>query len=96
MLAPDKQKHFWAGLAVAILAGPLVYPLAYLIVLFLWPGIAAFLTIPLTGAITAAVAGAVKEIIWDWLLKKCTPEFLDFLATAIGGIVGCLVLKLFC
>ena len=29
----------------------------------------------------AVLAGAGKELIWDLLLKKGTPEFMDFVAT---------------
>jgi hypothetical protein len=47
---------------------------------------------PLIGLATAAVVGALKEIIWDWLLKKGTPEFLDFVATVAGGVLGAVVL----
>ena len=43
---------------------------------------------PLIGLITTAIVGALKEIIWDWLLKKGTPEFLDFVATVAGGVIG--------
>ena len=49
---------------------------------------------PLIGLIAAAIVGALKEIIWDWLLKRGTPEFLDFLATALGGVIGYMVVKL--
>ena len=49
---------------------------------------------PLIGFITAAIVGALKEIIWDWLLKKGTPEFMDFLATALGGAIAYMVIKL--
>ncbi len=49
---------------------------------------------PLIGFIAAAIVGALKEIIWDWLLKKGTPEFMDFLATALGGVIGYMVVKL--
>ena len=49
---------------------------------------------PLIGLATAAVVGALKEIIWDWLLKKGTPEFLDFVATVAGGLIGLAILKL--
>jgi len=49
---------------------------------------------PLIGLITAAIVGAPKEIIWDWLLKKGTPEFMDFLATALGGGIAYMVIKL--
>jgi hypothetical protein len=49
---------------------------------------------PLIGLIAAAIVGALKEIIWDWLLKRGTPEFLDFLATALGGAIAYAVIKL--
>ena len=49
---------------------------------------------PIVGLVTAAVVGALKEIIWDWLLKKGTPELLDFVATVAGGVIGYLLLKL--
>ena len=70
----DKIKHFFAGLAIAIVAG-----LSFC---------------PLIGLATAAVIGALKEIVWDWLLKKGTPEFLDFVATVAGGVIGYTLLKL--
>ena len=56
--------------------------------------IAGLLFCPLVGLVTAAVVGALKEIIWDWLLKKGTPEPLDFVATVAGGVIGYLLLKL--
>jgi hypothetical protein len=49
---------------------------------------------PLIGLIAAAIVGALKEIIWDWLLKRGTPEFLDFLATALGGAIAYMTVKL--
>ncbi len=49
---------------------------------------------PLIGLIAAAIVGALKEIIWDWLLKKGTPEFMDFLATALGGAIVYMVVKI--
>ena len=49
---------------------------------------------PLIGLIAAAIVGALKEIIWDWLLKKGTPEFMDFLATALGGTIAYMVVKI--
>lgn len=56
--------------------------------------LAGLLFCPLFGLLTAAVVGALKEIIWDWLLKKGTPEWWDFWATVVGGIVGLVVLRL--
>jgi len=45
------------------------------------------------GLLIAAAVGALKEIIWDWLLKKGTPELLDFVATVAGGVIGYTLLK---
>jgi hypothetical protein len=56
--------------------------------------LAGLLFCPLTGLIVAAVVGALKEIVWDWLLKKGTPELLDFVATVAGGVIGYTLLKL--
>lgn len=50
--------------------------------------LAGLLFCPFIGLVTAAVVGALKEIIWDWLLKKGTPEPLDFVATVAGGVIG--------
>ena len=47
---------------------------------------------PTWGLLTAVVVGALKEISWDWLLKKGTPEFLDFVATVLGGALGAVIL----
>jgi hypothetical protein len=53
---------------------------------------AGLLFCPIVGLATAAVVGALKEIIWDWLLKKGTPELLDFVATVAGGVLGAVIL----
>ncbi len=53
--------------------------------------LAGLLFCPLIGLATAAVIGALKETIWDWWLKKGTPEFMDFVATVVGG-VGAVIL----
>ena len=55
--------------------------------------LAGLLFYPLVGLVTAAVVGALKEIVWDWLLKKGTPELLDFVATVAGGVIGYTLLK---
>ena len=47
---------------------------------------------PMFGLLIAAAVGALKEIIWDRLLKKGTPEFLDFVATVAGGVLGAVIL----
>ena len=53
---------------------------------------AGLLFCPIVGLATAAVIGALKEIIWDWLLKKGTPELLDFVTTVAGGVLGAVIL----
>jgi hypothetical protein len=50
--------------------------------------LAGLLFCPRIGLAAAAVIGALKEIVWDWLLKKGTPEPLDFVATVAGGVIG--------
>ena len=50
--------------------------------------LAGLLFCPIVGLATAAVVGTLKEIIWDRLLKKGTPELLDFVATGAGGVLG--------
>jgi hypothetical protein len=47
------------------------------------------------GAWVAVVIGALKEVVYDYLLKKGTPEFDDFLATALGGGLVLLLQKIF-
>ena len=49
---------------------------------------------PMFGLLIAAAVGALKEIIWDWWWKRGTPEWLDFLATCLGGAIGSLILKI--
>lgn len=56
--------------------------------------LAGLLFCPRIGLGTAAVIGALKEIVWDWLLKRGTPELLDFVATVAGGVIGYTLLKL--
>ena len=47
--------------------------------------LAGLLFCPIVGLATAAVVGALKEIIWDKVLSRETPEILDFVATVAGG-----------
>lgn len=52
---------------------------------------------PFIGLGTAILAGIGKEI-YDKVSKKGTPEFLDFVFTAIGGVLGsaiAYIIKLF-
>ncbi len=88
----DKLKHAIAGVALSIVAGLFLclvaglIPWTWLQVVIAGVGAAGF------GFLVAAVVGAAKEIIWDWLLKKGTPELLDFVATVLGGVLGAVIL----
>ncbi len=48
----------------------------------------------LAGLATALIIGAAKELIWDLWLKKGTAEWWDFIATAIGGSIGAVLIYL--
>ena len=88
----DKLKHAIAGVALSIVAGLFLclvaglIPWTWLQVVIAGVGAAGF------GFLVAAVVGAAKEIVWDWLLKKGTPELLDFVATVAGGVLGAVIL----
>jgi len=92
ILQKDKLKHAIAGVALSIVAGLFLclvaglIPWTWLQVVIAGVGAAGF------GFLVAAVVGAAKEIVWDWLLKKGTPELLDFVATVLGGVLGAVIL----
>lgn len=45
--------------------------------------------LPIWAAVLISLAvGVLKELIWDKLLKKGTPEWKDILADALGIILG--------
>lgn len=45
--------------------------------------------LPIWAAVIISLAvGVLKELIWDKLLKKGTPEWKDILADALGIILG--------
>jgi len=68
-MAHDKRLHMAFGAVASFIAG--------LVTLFFSNPLA-----PWAGIASAIFIGVAKEI-WD--IKHGTPEFLDFLATAIGG-----------
>ncbi len=93
MFARDKKLHFWAGLALAIVAGLFLYPV---IVWLPWAWLKWMVAMGVSGfgLFVATLGGAVKELIWDLLLKKGTPEWLDFWCTVLGGCLGYILLRL--
>ena len=40
---------------------------------------------PLAGLLLGSVIGICKELIWDWYLRRGTPEVLDALCTIFGA-----------
>jgi hypothetical protein len=54
-----------------------------------------WLVYPAFGFFMAVLIGGLKEMVWDILLDRGTPEMRDFVATAQGGIVGCILLFLY-
>lgn len=72
----DHFKHLIAGYIIALST-------AAGLVLFITPGAAM-----LAGIAAGIATGAAKEIIWDSMLKKGTPEISDFYYTAIGSLAA--------
>lgn len=54
-----------------------------------------WLVYPAFGFFMAVLIGGLKEMVWDILLDRGTPEMRDFVATAQGGLVGCFLLWLY-
>lgn len=50
---------------------------------------------PAFGFFMSVLIGGLKEMVWDILLDRGTPEMRDFVATAQGGLVGCVLLWLY-
>lgn len=43
---------------------------------------------PVLGLGMAVLAGILKDVVWDKLLKKGTFEVLDIFFTGVGGVIG--------
>jgi len=72
----DKKMHFLSGFSITILVG------LFLHIFLHWRyGY-------LIGFSTAIIFGATKEYIFDYKMKKGTPEWMDFFATVLGGLLG--------
>ena len=69
-VAYDKAVHFVVGGFIALIGN------------MMHPEFAGFWI----GLILASVAGAAKEIVWDKIYKKGTPDVWDAVATAGGGL----------
>jgi hypothetical protein len=77
-LPPDKAQHVFYGVALSLVATLLFIGLS----LHGFP--TAMVAVPYVGVMLATLAGAVKEGL-DYFKKMGTPDFLDFVATALGG-----------
>ncbi len=49
----------------------------------------------LFGVEATIIISAGKEMIWDWLLGRGTPEFLDFIATVNGAAIVFILVEIF-
>lgn len=74
----DKIKHIIAGVIIGLIT-------ALLIRLF-W-----IRDLMILGGVVAMLVGIGKEVIWDKLLGKGTPEFADAFATTWAGLFGSIV-----
>lgn len=74
----DKTVHVWAGIFIATASGMLLYIFveSYMI------------TFPVFGFVMANLAGALKELVYDKLMKKGQVSLMDFMATMYGALVG--------
>ena len=72
MIRRDYNLHFWYGALISLFA------IFILIVL-------GFET-KFIGFALASLAGLLKEVVWDAMMKKGTPEWLDWLFTSLGGL----------
>jgi len=48
---------------------------------------------PVLGFCVSTVVGILKEVVWDYYMKKGTPEVMDAVATSAGGL-GALLLQI--
>lgn len=65
--------------------------LAHMLVsLILCAVLAAFMPVWIAALVAIAI-GFIKELMWDWWLKKGTCEVRDVLSDAIGTIIGAFI-----
>ena len=48
------------------------------------------------GVVISLIVGALKEVVWDWMMKRGTPDWMDFAADVVGAILGALALCVIC
>lgn len=78
MKGKDKIKHFVAVSGIV---------LAVLVVFVLWVKGELYDYKELIAFVTGITAAAVKEIVWDKLLDKGTPDFYDFMAGFVAAFI---------
>ena len=88
IISHDVKLHFYAGIAIALVAYLLIL-IAYII----FPNLLDYSTAFKFVALAGVGIGAAKEVIWDKLLKKGTPEVGDFVATGIGTFLVIFVVE---
>ena len=77
----DKTVHVWMGILISVISGMLLYMFveSYMI------------TFPVFGFVIANLAGAIKELVYDKLMKKGQVSLMDFVATMYGALVGAIL-----
>jgi hypothetical protein len=76
-MRPDYHKHFALGAAISMPT-----------VIFLWAFFLSVIPAAVIGLVMSAIAGVVKDCIWDLRMGRGTFELADIGFTILGGIVG--------
>jgi hypothetical protein len=76
-IGKDKWDHFHVGIAIGFISSAFFTLFTYNV-----------LILGAIGVGVTLIAALGKELIWDKMLGKGTPEFLDVLFTVCGGILG--------
>jgi hypothetical protein len=75
-IPPDKVLHFVGGTILAVF---------YVFVLYLFHRLQRHVSLP-SIFLFSFVVGIIKELVYDKLLKKGTPDIVDALATGLGAL----------
>ncbi len=80
----DKTRHVYAGTFISLLVGAELF--RFTDIALGWACV--------VGVISAAIAGGIKEFVWDRELKKGASTTMDFLVTIFGGALGAVLLAM--
>lgn len=80
----DKAKHILACMAISLICGGLSY---------FFTSVTYFISLVI-GFSCAVLAGAIKELVIDKLLKLGAPTWDDFIASVYGSFAGTILLAM--